>query len=229
MSEHAPITTAEVKKTTREVSIKFLILAALFITAIFIFGVITHEVVYDKEEVFDQKVFTYLDANVGNGLVPVMEVLTFFGSSTFLIPAYLIIIIYFFWRRKKHLAINILVIGVTSTALMFAMKAFFRRSRPDLPLIRSIKTFSFPSGHTLSSFIFCSVLVYLVWKTHLSKTVKWLMSVFLIGLSLVIGLSRIILKVHFATDVIAGFLLGFAWVLFSFWILRKIEKSRVVV
>ena len=111
---------------------------------------------------------------------------------------------------------------------MFGMKLFFRRSRPDLPLIRSIKTFSFPSGHTLSSFIFCSVLVYLVWKTHLSRTIKWVMSVFLIGLSIVIGLSRIVLKVHFATDVIAGFLLGFAWVLFSFWVLRKIEKSRVV-
>ena len=85
MSEHVAVTTEDVKKTTREVSIKFLVLAALFITAIFIFGVITHEVVYQKEEVFDQKVFRYLDANIGNGLVPVMEVLTFFGSSTFLI------------------------------------------------------------------------------------------------------------------------------------------------
>ena len=109
---------------------------------------------------------------------------------------------------------------------MFGLKEFFHRKRPDLPLIRTLDNFSFPSGHALSSFIFCSVLVYLVWKGGLYTAWKWALSVLLILFSISIGISRIVLRYHYASDVIAGFCLALAWVIFSLWLEKKLTSRK---
>jgi len=110
---------------------------------------------------------------------------------------------------------------------MLGLKQFFHRHRPDLPLVKTLTNFSFPSGHALCSFIFCSVLIYLVDKGNLSLRWKWIFSVLLILLSIIIGISRIVLRYHYATDVLAGFCVGFAWVIFSLWLERKLTPRRV--
>jgi undecaprenyl-diphosphatase len=109
---------------------------------------------------------------------------------------------------------------------MFGLKELFHRKRPDLPLVRTLDNFSFPSGHALSSFIFCSVLVYLVWKGALKNTWKWILSALLILFSICIGISRIVLRYHYASDVIAGFCLAVAWVIFSLWLERKLTSRK---
>jgi undecaprenyl-diphosphatase len=131
-----------------------------------------------------------------------------------------------FFSGRKTDGINITIIAVTSSALMFGLKEFFHRKRPDLPLIRTLDNFSFPSGHALSSFIFCSVLVYLVWKGGLRKAWKWILSVLLILFSISIGISRIVLRYHYASDVIAGFCLALAWVIFSLWLEKKLTSRK---
>jgi undecaprenyl-diphosphatase len=209
-------------------SIKLVLISGLFIAAVFLFALIAHEAVFEKEDVFDRKIFTFFSHLTTPGLIKTMKFFTFFGSSLFLFPAYILLITYFLTRRKFNYSINITVIGLTSTTLMYVLKKVFQRNRPDLPLITSLKTYSFPSGHALSSFIFCMILIYLIWEGNLRKLYKWLISILLLLFSLTIGLSRIILKVHYPTDVIAGFCLGLVWVMLSFWVLRKIEiKKRV--
>jgi membrane-associated phospholipid phosphatase len=117
----------------------------------------------------------------------------------------------------------VLVIGVSSTGLMFLLKSIFKRKRPDLPLFKELTNYSFPSGHALSSFIFCSILIWLTWKTGWGKGWKWLVSALLLLFSLSIGVSRIVLRYHYASDVLAGFCMGFAWALLSFLILKKLR------
>ena len=127
--------------------------------------------------------------------------------------------------KKERPAINIVVIALSSTAVLHLLKRIFRRERPHSPLIESLSTYSFPSGHSVSSFIFSIIFIYLLWKTGLHRAWKWIGSVLMILFSLSIGLSRIILKVHYPSDVVAGFCLGLIWVLVSLWLLKRIEKK----
>jgi len=113
--------------------------------------------------------------------------------------------------------------------MMFGLKQFFHRHRPQLPIIKGISGYSFPSGHSLSSFVFCAILIYLLWKGAMHISTKIALTILLVLCPLLIGLSRIILNVHFATDVIGGFCLAAIWVILSFIILQGGRKRTPAV
>ena len=209
-----------------EIELKTFLVSLLFIISIFVFGYIAHEIVGENETAFDEKAFHFFAGFNSPGFITINRILTFFGASYFSISAYIILLTILFLSGRKTDGINIAIIAVTSTALMFGLKEFFHRKRPDLPLIRTLDNFSFPSGHALSSFIFCSVLVYLVWKGGLHIAWKWVLSVLLILFSVSIGISRIVLRYHYASDVIAGFCLALAWVIFSLWLEKKLTSRK---
>ena len=213
------------KRILKEISLKTLLVSSLFFVAIFAFAFLAHEIVGEKEDMFDTKAFHFLKAHTTAPLVKLMQGLSFFGTHYFLIPAYILMVTFLFLRHRTSDAINIIVIVLSSTALLFGLKTIYRRQRPQFPLLREFYNYSFPSGHALSSFIFCSILIYLIWKSDLRSVLKYLLAGLLIIFSISIGISRIVLRYHFASDVLAGFALGFAWVIFSFWVLKKLSKK----
>ena len=212
------------KKIIKEVSLKTMLVSSLFFVAIFVFAFLAHEVVGEKEDMFDTKVFHFLKAHITPPLVKFMNGLSFFGNHFFLIPAYILMVTILFFRHRRSDAINIMVIVLSSTALLFGLKTIYGRHRPELPLLRELHDYSFPSGHALSSFIFCSILIYLIWRSDLRPVLKYFLAGLLVIFSISIGISRIVLRYHFASDVLAGFALGFAWVILSFWGLQKLSK-----
>ena len=212
------------KKIIKEVSLKTLLVSSLFFIAIFVFAFLAHEIVGEKEDMFDTKVFHFLKDHTTAPLVKLMDGLSFFGSHYFLIPAYILMVTFLFFRHRTPDAINITVIVLSSTALLFGLKTIYQRQRPEFPLLREFHNSSFPSGHALSSFIFCSILIYLIWKSDQPPVLKYILAGLLVIFSLSIGISRIVLRFHFASDVVAGFALGFAWVIFSFWALQKLSN-----
>lgn len=216
-----------IREIITEVEIKTLLVSLLFIISLFVFGYLAHEVVSEDENSFDDAAFTFFSDHTSRGLINVMRILTFFGTIYFIIPAYVILIVVLFLARRRSDAINVGIIAVSSTLLMLGLKQFFHRQRPELPLIKTLTNFSFPSGHALCSFIFCSVIIYLVGKGKLDLKWKWLFSILLILFSVFIGISRIVLRYHYATDVLAGFCVGFAWVIFSLWLERRLTPKRV--
>jgi len=215
-----------IRALIKSLPIKLLLIAGLFVAAIFLFALITHQVVFQKEDLFDSKVSQFFSPYSKEPFIGLMKFFTFFGSSKFLLPGYAALIIFYVIKGKTTHAINIAIIGITSTALSFGSKRIFQRARPDLPLIQSLKTYSFPSGHALSSFIFCSILIFLVWRANIQLVWKWVFSLFLFLFSLTIGISRIVLKMHYPTDVVAGFCLGFVWVILSFYILARKKQQQ---
>jgi membrane-associated phospholipid phosphatase len=215
-----------VKQNVPLVSFKLVLIAALFIICLFSFAFIAHEVVFEKEEIFDERINNFLAIYRTPGFISLMKVITFFGSSYFLLPAYLILLLILLFRRRWMTALNIAIIAISSTALMQILKLIFHRQRPALPLLHSIRTFSFPSGHALSSFIFSMVLISLVWKYLDNKIARWILTILLLVFSLSIGLSRIVLKMHYPTDVVAGYCLGICWVLLSFQVFRFLDRRR---
>jgi undecaprenyl-diphosphatase len=215
-----------IQNLLRLVSLEILAAAVIFLLALFAFSFIVHEALYEREDIFDKNAIRFFSAHSSQTFIEVMKRITFFGSTTFLFPAYIALIAWQIFKKKPQYAIDITVIAVSSTAMMFALKQFFHRQRPQLPIIKGISGYSFPSGHALSSFIFCSILVYLVWKSSLQPVPKYISMAFLLLFALTIGLSRIVLNVHYATDVIGGFCLGIIWVIISFAILKKIRKNN---
>jgi membrane-associated phospholipid phosphatase len=207
-------------------SLEFLLLSVLFLTALLAFAFIAHEAMLEKENLFDQQVFHFLAAYTTAEMINFMRSLSHFGSSIFLFPAYALICGYFLFKRQRRVSLHIVLIALSSFGMLHLLKRIFRRERPDLPLVEALSTYSFPSGHSLSSFVFSLILIKLVWKTSITVGWKWILSVLLILFSVSIGLSRIILKMHYPSDVIAGFCFGLIWVMLAFWLLRVIERRN---
>ena len=207
------------------ISLKFLLVSVLFIASVFVFALIANEAVLENEKVFDDKVLAFFSSISTPQFIRVMEVFTFFGSVYFMLPAYLILIGYFFFKKIYRFGVDIAVVCISSTLLMQVLKFIFHRKRPNLPVIKGITSYSFPSGHALSAFIFCSILVFVIINGIWKKVYKWTGSVLLMLFALCIGISRIVLKVHYPTDVIGSYCLGIVWVVISLYFLKKMNRK----
>jgi membrane-associated phospholipid phosphatase len=210
-----------VKKLSRGAGL----LVITFIASVLLFGYITHEVILEQEEVFDQRVFRYLSAYViSPQLTGFMKIVTWCASATFLRIAYGLVVVIYLFRKDLKRAAEIGVIGFGGFIINYVMKLSFQRDRPVDPMIDPLRNFSFPTGHATSGFIFYGLLAYLVWKTSLPKSIRMIIVSLLILFSLTIGFSRIYLRMHYTTDVLAGFAIGILWLVFSIWMMEKFKK-----
>lgn len=206
-------------------SAEMTIVLCLFVAALFLFVFITRRIFVLNKTQFDQRAFDFLGSHVSERKNDIMLFFTFLGTHEFLIPANLILIAYFlFIKKHKWYSIKIPAIALSSLGLMFLLKFFFHRPRPDIPLLEEAKGLSFPSGHALMSVTFYGLLIYIIFKTIKSKEWKWTLISLLLLLILIIGFTRIYLRVHYASDVMAGYCVGLLWLVFAVWMLNRMEK-----
>jgi membrane-associated phospholipid phosphatase len=118
----------------------------------------------------------------------------------------------FVLQRRIH-SLYILAFSVAGgEALVWTLKHLFSRQRP--PLVDALTTesgYSFPSGHGFVAFSFYGLAAYFIWRSLRSR---WLKAASIVGglaVVLTIGISRIYLGVHWASDVLASWALGAAW------------------
>lgn len=129
-------------------------------------------------------------------------------------------------RVKEATAITLNLIISTFTYVI--LKNIFQRERPVTGNILIDEVgFSFPSGHTTNNVAFYFLAIYLVCINVKNKKVRNISCVILAIIPILIAFSRIYLRVHYPTDVIAGFCLGIVLVVFfTTFIWPKIEKSK---
>lgn len=194
----------------------------LLFVAMILFTSIIHEIFVEKEQEDDLLIFHFFHKYiVRNGLTRFMIAITALCSPAFIkivYPAFIILLLIFKWYRR---AVFTFLAGAGGLILISSVKFLFQRPRPQYPLEFLEKGYSFPSGHATFSFIFYGTLAYFLWLTHLPKVAKLVLILFLIMLSLSIGISRIYLKVHYPSDVLAGFCLGYSWLLLLIYYFRK--------
>jgi undecaprenyl-diphosphatase len=218
-----------IKSYFKKLPVGLLILLVLFAGAVFLFGFVAHEVLGEKEETVDLWVFNFMSEYVvNNSLTRFMKAVTYFASARFLQIAYAALFILYLIFRDIKRAFEIAAIGIGGFLVNYFMKLSFHRLRPLNPLIEPLKNFSFPSGHATSGFIFYGLLAYLIWKTNISKTNKYVAATMLILFSVVIGFSRVYLRLHYSSDVLAGFCIGFSWLLLAIYLLERLKKKTSI-
>ena len=219
---------ARVKKTLAALallSVEMVIVISLFVVALSAFLFVARRVFVLKSTEFDFRVFKLLETYVSDRNSTIMNAFTFLGKHDFLIPANLVLIAFFLFRKHKWYSIKVPAIALSSLGLMFVLKNLFNRPRPDIPLLYEAQGLSFPSGHALMSVTFYGLLIYIIFKMVDNKALRWSLIAFLILLIIIIGFSRIYLRVHYTTDVIAGYSVGFLWLVFAISILNRMERT----
>lgn len=208
-------------------SIESAIVLIAFICSMALVAFLIKWVFLDKGFAVDDKAFNLFNGYVSDATTSFFNFFTFFGSHGFLVPANLILMGYaFFIMKDKWFGIKVTSVAFSSLFMMFALKAFFNRARPEIPLLTKAAGLSFPSGHAFMSFTFFGLLIYVINKQVKNIWLKYFLIVLCICMIIVIGLSRIYLRVHYASDVMAGICIGLIWLVISLGVLGYIEKKR---
>jgi membrane-associated phospholipid phosphatase len=173
----------------------------------------------------DLAIFDLVKQHTNDRNTMLMWRMTKMADHRFLVPANLTLIAYFlFIRRRSWFSIRVAAVALSSLGLMFAFKKIFRRKRPLEPLIQQAKGLSFPSGHAMMSATFYGLLIYITWHTVNNRPLKALLILSMAGLINGIGISRVYLRVHYASDVAVGYVIGFCWLIISLDLLKRIEQ-----
>jgi undecaprenyl-diphosphatase len=206
-------------------SVELITVIILFIAALIIFSILVYRVFKLQSHEFDFLVFDKLAMIVTPAMTSFMQIITFLGTHIFLIPANVLLIVYFlFIKKHRWYSIKVPVIAIGGLLLMFFLKQFFNRPRPLTPLLEPVNGLSFPSGHALMSVTFYGLLIVLVWENTADRLWKWIVTILLLLLISLIGFSRVYLRLHYFSDVIAGFAAGMIWLTLSIWTISRIER-----
>jgi membrane-associated phospholipid phosphatase len=209
-------------------SIELVIVFITFFVAIAFLIVIIRRIFFQNKYAFDQKAFDFLQSYVSDTNTSIIQFFTIFGSHNFLIPAYLLLFIYFYFIRKnKWYFIKFASIAISNLLLMFGLKYLFNRPRPLIPLLKEVPGLSFPSGHAFMSLTFFGLLIYVVYRDVKNTWVKCSLVVLLLLMIFFVGLTRVYLRVHYVSDVLAGYSFGFLSLVIMLGLLHQIEKYNL--
>jgi undecaprenyl-diphosphatase len=143
-----------------------------------------------------------------------MRDFTALGSTGVLTVVVLAIAGFLVMTRKGHAALFVLASVTGGVLVSQATKWAYARPRPDLvPHGAEAFTASFPSGHSMMSAVVYLTLGALLARTQPDRAVKAYVLAIAVMLTVLVGVSRVYLGVHWPTDVLAGWALGGLWAL----------------
>lgn len=195
-------------------------------------GLLADEVLEGETQSLDMAVLMSLRAN-GNPADPLGPAwleeaardVTALGSFTILFALVAFVSI-FLWLAGRRRNASFLVLATGSGALVSTlMKMVFDRPRPDLTGVARVFTASFPSGHALASAVVYLSIGVFVARAAPTRALSVYALACAVFITLMVGLSRIYLGVHYPTDVLAGWLTGAGWAL-SCWLAAELWLAR---
>jgi undecaprenyl-diphosphatase len=205
------------------ISREVLSLAAIALISGLLFVWLAQEVVIEKNDLFDTLAFNYFHQWTSPANTTIARIVTRGGSDVFLIVIYLGVLYYLLRNTYKRQAVQLVIIVSASFLWSTLLKQFFHRPRPSLPHLDYVISYSFPSGHTLSTFTLCGILAWLAFKSKHHFAIKLTATVALFLYACLIGISRIYLHVHYLSDVLAGACFALCWLAFSAVVIKLTE------
>lgn len=182
-----------------------LVLYGILIIVFFILGFMVRN---SKEGIlFDMAIMNFIHKNPNYNIFMFMKTISFLGSGTFLIVLMIIIIIYNFIKRNYYISKLLLASTLGSYVLNFILKYIVNRTRPLEFFLVEQRGLSFPSGHSMvASSMYLTIAYILSSELRYKKTNIYFIAIIII---LLMGISRLFLGVHWPTDIIGGYIMGY--------------------
>ena len=191
---------------------KIIILSCIFI-------IWTILVITNSLTLFDDKIYQFIISFQNDTLTNIMKFITSLANPLTILSLCLISLLSLIWKYKA--SIYLIIITIISTVFNFLTKNIVLRTRPDHLRLIEETGYSFPSGHAMGSITFYGFIIFLLSKSKINKYLKIFLSI-IIGLTIfLIGISRIYVGVHYPSDIIGGFLLGYIILISSIEFLTK--------
>jgi len=200
---------------------------------LWLFASIADEVVEGETHVFDETVLQAFrvpgqpDEPIGPRWLEIaMLDITALGGTPILAMITIAVVGFLIVDGKRALALFVALATGSGGLASYLLKLGFERPRPDLVAhLVEVHTLSFPSGHAMGSAVTFLTLGALVMRTNSNRAIKAYVMTVAVGLTLLVGISRIYLGVHWPTDVIAGWCAGGSWALLC-WLIALVLQRR---
>jgi undecaprenyl-diphosphatase len=167
----------------------------------------------------DRAIYQAVYAGHRPALRAVAHILTLLGEPTLLIGASVLVALWLWYLGRGRAGAVLLAVILIGRAVTELQKYWVARARPDLEAhLVVVKTSSFPSGHAAGSMMFYLALA-LMLTAH--SRLRFAAAAAAVLVSLLVGISRVMLGVHWPSDVIGGWSFGLLWVLLT---LRPAER-----
>lgn len=177
----------------------------LIISLILIFIILGILAATNLTSSFDNFIYNTIISIKSPILTDTLKIITSLANYKSIIFYNFVILLYILIKKNSKLLI-IPLNSILSVIFNNIFKVIFRRNRPLLIALITEKGYSYPSGHAMISILFFGTLSYVISKSDIKY--KNILRLFLGVLIIIIGISRIYLGVHYASDIIGGYLLG---------------------
>lgn len=159
---------------------------------------------------FDSNIQTWVRGGLPAGLTRFFKTITILGNTPVQAIIAIVAVIWLYLRQYKAEAIFVGASGLLASILIVSLKYIYQRQRPSITHLVHASGYSFPSGHSLGTFMILGAIA-IVLAQRLAKKESKIVVYGITGLLIfLVGLSRIYVGVHYPTDVLAGFTLAFA-------------------
>jgi undecaprenyl-diphosphatase len=208
----AALAGARVLLPTRYMAVH-LVLGLVATAAVSSFIIIAEEVAAGRTvAAFDVAFATALQDRASPHWRGLFRIVTWFGSTELLLVLSTLIAVVLLRRRRHVLATGWIVGQAGGALLMITLKNVFERTRPAAAQMFAVTGWSFPSGHAMSTFVFCGLGAYFLLRSGRSWTTIAIVTTVALTWCVVMGFTRLYLGVHYVSDVVAGLIAATAWV-----------------
>ncbi|MGA9267272.1 MAG: phosphatase PAP2 family protein [Rhodomicrobium sp.] len=212
-----------------------LIMLFLAATLIVIFAKVTEELLEGGLHGFDRAILLALRHadNPANPLGPLwLQVaardVTSLGSPAVLTLITLAALGYLGLKRQWRAALFVLGSICGGTVVSSALKELVQRPRPDfVAAVAQTQTYSFPSGHAFLSAVTFLTLGTLLARVQRQAEVKIYLLAVAVAITVLVGISRVYIGVHWPTDVLAGWCAGAAWAILCWLIAERLQANNI--
>ena len=175
---------------------------------------------------FDDAVYSLIAGNITEEKTRFFQFITNMASTQCIVLLCLASLIFI---KNIKTGILISVNSINSVIINSIFKRIIRRERPIVLHLIEETGFSFPSGHSMAAMSFYGFLIYLIAKSNFNKYTKIIYISLLSTIIILVGISRIYLGVHYASDIIGGYLTSIIYMFIYIFTVDKIKKKRKTV
>ncbi|MDZ8185841.1 MAG: phosphatase PAP2 family protein [Nostoc sp. ChiSLP02] len=191
---------------------------------LFLLAKLAEEVLEREAFAFDTSFLLWLHQFANPNLDSLMLFITNLGNPSTVVIVATLTFLLLWWQRYREEAKVFVFVCLGALILNTELKLFFSKPRPELwDRLISETSFSFPSGHALGSMVLYGFIAYEL-ATHYPQFAKVIYTLVVILIA-AIGISRLYLGVHWPTDIIAGYGVGFLWLMICITML-KLQRLR---